>query len=334
MTQRAALTDAIRQWVADSPAGAIQAAQLIRQRPWSTVYRLTCEREILFFKQCGPHGKHESALLQWLLGQAPDLIPPTIKLDPGRGWILQRDAGLPLRGHFDLETQCQLLEQFLPRYGTLQLASVEQLNELHALDLPDRSLPTLPEGLARLKNDPRFTKYVPANVSAPAVDFIRQPVSPYAITLAHGDFHTNNMVHQNGQTALIDWGDACLTHPFTCLLATFNTLFDDPLAFRTHPLARRLRDCYLGRLPTNTGVETDIRRHHSPWRPYPLPHPRRRPRPGRRGPHQPMGAIHDEVVGALAWQVGGVRCALAHSPLQYPYDPAPRSRLAGLLEHP
>ncbi|HQS84928.1 MAG: hypothetical protein B7Y25_06730 [Alphaproteobacteria bacterium 16-39-46] len=39
-------------------------------------------------------------------------------------------------------------------------------------------------------------------------------------TLEHGDFHDNNVLLQNGNLTLNDWGDASISHPFfSCVSA-------------------------------------------------------------------------------------------------------------------
>jgi aminoglycoside phosphotransferase (APT) family kinase protein len=61
-------------------------------------------------------------------------------------------------------------------------------------------------------------------------------------TLEHGDLHTDNVRQRDGEFAIFDWSDACLSHPFFSLVPYFEFFQDKPLS---PTLRKRLRDAYL-----------------------------------------------------------------------------------------
>src|SRR5437763_14987983 len=66
-----------------------------------------------------------------------------------------------------------------------------------------------------------------------------------ASSLDHGDLHAGNVLVDGDRRRLIDWGDSCVTHPFSSLFVTYH-LVAPKLEPAARPVAiRRLRDAYL-----------------------------------------------------------------------------------------
>jgi aminoglycoside phosphotransferase (APT) family kinase protein len=75
-------------------------------------------------------------------------------------------------------------------------------------------------------------------------------------TLQHDDLHSNNVCWSDAlddlsAVRIIDWGDACIGHPFGTMLATLNSiafhagLLNDDRGGITDPRVLRVRDAYL-----------------------------------------------------------------------------------------
>ena len=246
------LDSTMRAWLEASALGTLQTAKQLRDRPWSQVWFVTGASGAGYFKAPGPGGRQEAPLLRWLADQFADHLPPIIRLDEARGWSLTAPAGTLLRQLPDNGAQLAILQQFLPIYAALQRDTIPAVAELAALGLPDRQPARLPELLTKLLDSPHGHA-IPGELRArcraalPHLAAVceRLAATPYAITLEHGDLHTNNMLLGDGQIRLCDWGDANLSHPFFSLLPAFENLFPGLPAQVDDPAAQALRAAYL-----------------------------------------------------------------------------------------
>ena len=97
---------------------------------------------------------------------------------------------------------------------------VPHVDALLALGVPDRRLPTLPAGYARLMDEidaePRF------RAAAGRVEELAGELAAYGIdeTLNHDDLHDGQVFVKDGRVLVMDWGDACISHPFFTLSVT------------------------------------------------------------------------------------------------------------------
>lgn len=150
-----------------------------------------------------------------------------------------------------------LLEQLLPAYAELQIASAPSLNDLLALGLPDRRPSRLPGMLRELISarsavsrryqaglrelGPAIRSFLPAlEHSCTELD-----ASNHAAALDHGDLHGANLLIAGSGVRLCDWGDASVAHPFCSLLVTLQMTFGVAHDFEGARRARDLRDAYL-----------------------------------------------------------------------------------------
>lgn len=232
------LTDARAGWYAEVEAwlpaagrGAVLAITTVKERPWSAVLRVRFERGTAYFKACGPGGSHEPALLRYLAGGWSPLLPERLQVDEARGWMLLADAGEPLRDVADADGHLAVLSRLLPAYAELQVSTVEAVEPLLRLGLPDRRLDRLPGLLAELLADGAAHPLLP--------EFARccadLAASPFSAALDHGDLHPGNVLVRGDSFCLCDWGDSSITHPFASLGVTFEVC----------PPARQLLDAYL-----------------------------------------------------------------------------------------
>ena len=68
---------------------------------------------------------------------------------------------------------------------------------------------------------------------------------PLPASVDHNDLHTGNVFARPDGLRIFDWGDACLTHPFTCLGEALRTATGAGEDTRTGIAAEPLREAYL-----------------------------------------------------------------------------------------
>jgi hypothetical protein len=226
------------------PAGPLAVES---EEPWATVWRVPLANGAAFFKACQPVQAFEPRLTAALASRWPDRIPELLGWDGERAWLLLRDAGTPLIAFGD---QLDAWFAVLPLYAELQRGEVLHVAEHLAAGVPDRRPARLPELFAELLLDelpltdedaarlrafaPRFAELCASLDSAGTPDSIQ-----------HDDLHAANVWARDGTVRIVDWGDACVSHPFCTLADTFR-LLEHGLALDPGDRAfERLRDAYL-----------------------------------------------------------------------------------------
>src|SRR5215218_9247824 len=153
---------------------------------------------------------------------------------------------------------CGCGEEALPRYAELQIAVAEAGIDLLTLGVPDQRLAALPELLERVLED-RDALLIgqPNGLSAEqAVELRRRAPSfgtqcadlaAYGIpeTIQHDDLHDGNVFVDAGRYVFFDWGDSCVSHPFTTLVVTLRALAWKLDLEPGREWATRIRDAYL-----------------------------------------------------------------------------------------
>jgi hypothetical protein len=143
-----------------------------------------------------------------------------------------------------------VVEALLPAYGEMQRATTELVGEWLAAGLPDRSVGRLPEQFERLvagplpiEDDERRALMAGQEDLQRACDVLAS--TPVVDTLDHADIHGTNVLVKDNIGRLVDWGDSCVSHPFSSLLVPY--LFVIPLlaADQRRAATLRLRDVYL-----------------------------------------------------------------------------------------
>ena len=95
---------------------------------------------------------------------------------------------------------------------------VNLLKSLHAVEIADGEVPDMREtalGWARFVAD-----YIPEDQGKKLLSLIE--AVPKKNTVLHGDYHTNNVMVQNGEPLLIDMDTLCMGHPIFELASMFN----------------------------------------------------------------------------------------------------------------
>jgi len=187
---------------------------------WSTVMRVPTAAGDVWFKANHDPLRHEAALVDLLSRRRPDVVPPLLAREPERGWMLMSHAGDQLRTVVPAERSLERWRDALTAYARVQLAAVDDVDELLALGVPDMRLATLPEKFERLlveiDAEPRF------HASVPRVAELCDALAAFGIpdTIQHDDLHDGQVFVNEGRNLVLDWGDACVTHPFLTLSVT------------------------------------------------------------------------------------------------------------------
>lgn len=211
--------------------------------PWSTVLRVPARDGVLWFKENVPPLAFEAGVVELLARRRPDVVAELVGVDPERGWMLMRDAGTRLR---DLTPAQRDWERLLPLYAQLQLDVTPDVDALLAVGCPDRRSGLVPAEYATLVEreagtlTPRELERLLAHtreVEAAAAELAEVGVPE---TIQHDDFHDGNVFVSEGRFRVLDWGDACISHPFATLRIPFELIADE-----TDWDLERLRDAYL-----------------------------------------------------------------------------------------
>jgi hypothetical protein len=188
--------------------------------PWSTVLRVPTDEGTVWFKANTEQLRHEASLVDVIARRRPDAVPPMLAFDPGTGWMLMADAGEQLRTVVPRERSLARWLDVLGLYAGVQLDLAGDVGALLELGVPDMRLATLPDKYDLLMDEidaePRFR-----NASG-RVRELADELATYGLPelLQHDDLHDGQVFVLDGRHLLMDWGDACISHPFFTLSVT------------------------------------------------------------------------------------------------------------------
>ena len=189
---------------------------------WSTVMRVPTDAGVVWFKANDETMRHEAAVTAFLAPRSGERVTRPMAFDPGTGWMLMADMAPRLREVVAEERSLGRWPEVLEAYARIQLACEDEVDALLDLGLPDRRLPTLPDAYADLLDelvdpDPRLP-------GPEAVEEVCTRLAAYGIreTVQHDDLHDGQVFVPNGRAHVLDWGDACVSHPFFTLSVTLN----------------------------------------------------------------------------------------------------------------
>jgi hypothetical protein len=188
--------------------------------PWSTVLRVPTAEGDLWFKANDVSLRHEAALVTILSARRPDCVPPLLGADAERGWMLMADAGTPLRQLQAEERELERWLDVLPLYAGVQRDLTGEVDELLAAGVPDLRLAMLPHAYERFVAEVGVEERFRA--ATPRVAELCEQLAAYGIpeTIQHDDLHDGQVFVRDGRYLLLDWGDACVSHPFCTLSVT------------------------------------------------------------------------------------------------------------------
>ncbi|MDZ5623595.1 phosphotransferase [Nocardioides bizhenqiangii] len=216
--------ESARQWIDEQLAGHGLAVTGDIEQPhvmkWSTVLRVPTADGAVWFKANDQSLRHEAGITALLAERHPANVPPLLAADLDRGWMLMADAGRRLREVLPEDGSVDRWLGVLRSVAEIQIACEDSVDELLALGVPDLRLATLPDTYDRQAREfdvePRFraaTPYVRELCDRLAAFGIRE-------TLQHDDLHDGQVYVKDGTHLVMDWGDACVSHPFFTLSVT------------------------------------------------------------------------------------------------------------------
>ena len=225
----------------------LAAFEIYQERPWSIVLRVAVGGENYYFKASSHYLMQETRLTEYLARTCPDVSPKLVGWDLGRGWLLMRDAGLPIRTLIRNERNVDAWRAVLPSYVDLQKRLSVRVPELLQLGVMDRRLKLLPslfieltanrvgllvdqpEGLTKEEHQYLLSQGGRFEQLCNRLEAFGIPES-----LHHDDFHDGNVFLKGGKLTFTDWGESAVTHPFFSLVVLLrsveNSLNIDPSA--------------------------------------------------------------------------------------------------------
>jgi hypothetical protein len=225
-------------------------AEVGRDRTWATKVRFPTPDGPVWLKACSAaHGSFEPELVALIAEEQPGLVPRVLARDASRRLLLLADAGIA----FDrLGNRPELWLELLPRYAELQRSVPPPAS------LPDRTVerwPGLFEELAALALPLEPAETARLRAHAPRFAELCGELASYGLAPAiqHDDLHHKNAFVDGELRRIIDWGDACVGHPFMSLVVTFRFLEERTGLAPGDPWFARLRDAYLE--PWGRGLE-------------------------------------------------------------------------------
>ncbi len=216
--------DAAHSWIgAELSRLGMSAAGPVEQPhvyPWSTVLRVPTTDGVLWFKANDASLRHEAAVVDVVAARRPDAVPPVLARDLDQGWMLMADAGESLRTVVPREGSLDRWLTVLPLYAGVQLDLQPDVDRLLAAGVPDRRLASLPaqfdELVHRIDVEPRLRR------ATTQVEELCSALAEHGLPelLQHDDLHDGQVFVRDGRHLLMDWGDACVSHPFFTLSVT------------------------------------------------------------------------------------------------------------------
>ncbi len=207
----------------------------VHRRPWSTVLRVRTDRGLVYLKASSPTLSREPAVTAFLARRRPGVVPAPLAIDAQRGWMLMADAGARLRELAEREGAVTRWLDVLPRYAGMQLGMAADAGALLELGVPDMRLAVLPKryealldelaaahGDARGGPQGREEEMRRLRDAVPRVAAKCAELAGYGIaeTIEHDDLHDGAVYVRDGCYAILDWGDACVSHPFFSMSVT------------------------------------------------------------------------------------------------------------------
>ena len=221
-----------------------------RVRPWATVLRVPTADGVLYSKEPTAPVAHEARLIEILARRRSELVTEVLFAD-AEGRMLMRSGGEPLDGILDRDPDVRYWEEALPLYAELQveaMADAEQLVAAGAFDRRSAALPSLYRALiAEPAAGQTAEEYERLQALLPEVDRVAAELAggPLPETINNDDLTFGSIFLRDGAYRFLDWGDACVSHPFMTMTVTQRVIeIRHRLRLGSAEIAR-IRDAYL-----------------------------------------------------------------------------------------
>lgn len=214
-----------RAWIAQLLPTEDLRIEVVRERPWGSIWTVHTGERKLWFKRGHPRLHQEVALRRILRDHAPALILPVVADHPAEGWMLTEDQGgtlsvrasenpeQGLRIWSDLAGAMARVQQSVP-VDSLRRLGLDEFRPDHAVETLDRALAwfaALPPGHPAHVDTGRRTSALEAMEDV-VVRWARlRPDGIPDLAIDHNDLHLGNAFPG---PLISDWGDAVIGHPF------------------------------------------------------------------------------------------------------------------------
>lgn len=228
-----------------------------RIAPWAAVLRVPTTTGNLFFKEAVPGLAHESRLIEILARRRPELVTEILVVDDD-GRMLMRDGGVQLSTVLEQAPDLRYWEEALPLYAELQIDTSPDTAELLAAGAFDRRSSVLPgvyerllgeDALLRVGQEDGLTtaEYGELRTLVPEVEHVCAELAAHGVpeSIQNDDLTHGSIFLSGGSYCFLDWGDACVSHPFFTLTVTLRVI---ELVHELPPGTaeiERIRDAYL-----------------------------------------------------------------------------------------
>ena len=130
---------------------------------------------------------------------------------------------------------------------------IDMLKNIHATEVEDGEVPDMKE--TALAWADFVAKHIPEEQGKKLRALVE--AVPKRNTLMHGDYHTNNIMVQNGEPLLIDMDTLCMGHPVFELGSMFNAFLG--YSELDHSVTEKFFGYTVKRItPVNNGIEVDL----------------------------------------------------------------------------
>ena len=196
-------------------------------RPWSTVMRVPTTRGDVFFKAVAPPLRHEAALVALSRRDGPTASRRSSRSTPSRGWMLMGDAGTKLRELIESERELRRWRDVLPLYAGVQIDLIGRRRRARRARRPRppaRDAARAGRGAARRDRGLEPDEQRRRRRRCPGFASSCAELASFGIpeTIQHDDLHDAQVFVRDGRYLLLDWGDACVSHPFFTLAVTLD----------------------------------------------------------------------------------------------------------------
>lgn len=200
----------------------------VRLMPWSRVYRCLTNMGYVYFKHTPNASFDEGKLIQILESRFKKAVPTVIATNSLTHCFLMYDSGKTLRTAFtDHPYDVTLIFPVLDVYAKIQKVWTGEIQTLLDKGVMDWRSSALLEHYEDLLMGIDFLKSIGLEQTeieelVGARDYFKERLrrlDHFNIppTLEHGDFQDNNILIQEGNLVVSDWGDAVIAHPFFSL---------------------------------------------------------------------------------------------------------------------
>jgi hypothetical protein len=222
----------------------------VSEQPWGLVLRVPTGEGRLYYKEPAPEYAHEARIIEVLASRCRSAVPEMAASDD-RGRMLMRDAGEQLHVVLERDRDLRYWVEALARFAELQLAASGDVDALLAAGAFDRRLAFLPDQyreIVRERLDGQTAEeHEELNALVPAVAHTCEQLRSLGVpeSIHNDDLTSANVFVHKGGYRFIDWGFACVSHPFFTLAVTQRAIERRfGLAARSKEI-KRVLDAYL-----------------------------------------------------------------------------------------